>query len=174
MHDKFFIFIFVLTLTKQTARFVDGSSNSTLKYNELSYSIYEPGWSLINDGVLEVWFKTGVKNAMLVYEDNDDAEFLDVFLVGDRLRMRMTVGECYIAERSINGNFSDFNWHKLVIRKESKNVTLSVDNIAAEPFHCTSQVDPMTALYTGHVSFIANPTKHWVFPASTWQSLQPT
>lgn len=178
MSGKFLIFVFVLTLTKQTSRFVEGSSNSTIKHKQFSYSIYQPGWSLINDGALEIWFRTGMENAMLVYEDDggEQGEFFDVFLVGGRIRMRMTVGDCNHEERTVNCSFNDLKWHKLVIRKERKNTTLSVDSVAAEPFQCSSQVALMTALYTGYLSrsIVGNPSERWVYPSSQWESMQST
>ncbi|XP_031570059.1 neurexin-1-like [Actinia tenebrosa] len=177
MPNTFFIFVLVLTFAKQTISFVDdcfNCPNSTLKYNKpLSYSVYDPGWSLINNGALEVWFRTGMKNAMVVYEDDGGkGEFFDVFLVGGKIRMRMQVGYCNIEKRVINGSFNDLKWHKLVIRKEKKNTTLSVDSIAAEPIQCSSQLDSMTALYTGHLSiFVRESSNSWTFPSSLWQSI---
>jgi hypothetical protein len=113
-----------------------------------------------------------MKNAMVIYEDvGDQGEFLDVFLDEGRIKMRMAIGDCSYEERVINGSFSDLKWHKLVIRKAKGNTTLSVDDITVKPAQCSSQFQPMKALYTGCLSLDIRDQYEWAFPTDYWQSM---
>lgn len=148
----FLAFASVLTSIFQLVNAGD-ASNITRKYAPQSYAVYKPAMNFMTDGALEIWFKTEQKDAMIFYQDTGgQGEFIDVFLVEGKARMRISIGECSITYRFINGSFNDRKWHKVKIVHSSGNTTFCVDNLRSSPARCLTQLQAMVALYTGELS----------------------
>ncbi|KXJ13207.1 Neurexin-2 [Exaiptasia diaphana] len=152
-------------------------SNITRKYKSKdSYSVYDP-MSFIKDGSLEIWFKTENENAMILYEDTGgQGDFIDVFLVNGKARMRLAFPGCnQFKERTINGSFNDRKWHKVKITQNGGNTTFAVDNLSAVPVRCLSQIESMVSLYTGCLSWdvrdITIQDNQWAFPTAFYESM---
>lgn len=171
------IFLLVLTISSIMIKATD-DSNITRKYTSKdSYAVYDP-MSFIKNGALEIWFKTENENAMILYEDTGgQGDFIDVFLVKGKARMRMEFPGCNeFKERTINGSFNDLKFHKVKITQSGGNTTFAVDNLSATPIRCLSQVESMVALYTGYLSLdvrdITVQDNEWAFPSSLSESMQ--
>ncbi|KAK3742952.1 hypothetical protein QZH41_014195, partial [Actinostola sp. cb2023] len=171
------LLVLVLALSSPMVSAAADDSNTTRKYQSFSYAVYEPGISFMSDGALEIWFKTEKANAMIIYEDTGgQGEFIDVFLVHGKARMRLAFADCSFKERVINGSFNDRKWHKVKISQDGGNTTFAVDNLSASPVRCFTQLQPMVALYTGYLSLDVRDTTvkgtQWAFPSAYWESMQ--
>ncbi|EDO47423.1 predicted protein [Nematostella vectensis] len=174
MLRNFVFCAFLFAVVLHHCRCASKSKNSSRTFFKYGYAVYKPGWSLDYDGYLQMYFKTEKQDAMLLYQDDshEAGQFMDIFLVNGKLRLRMAIGSCSYAERTVNGSFSDLKWHKLVIRRELEETVVSVDNITTEPIKCSAQLSKMVAMYAGYLTLSQRREGSWVFPTAFWQSMQ--
>lgn len=97
-----------------------GSSTSYAKYIR---------WNPCQNGSLSLEFKTTLLHSLLLYMDNGQNEYFELKMVSGILHLRFNLGEGSMM-LSAGQNLSDNKWHKVEIRRNGKDTTLAVDNVA--------------------------------------------
>ena len=126
-----------------------------LRFNSiLAYAMYER-WDASTNGTLLFEFKTKKANGILIYEDDPEGmNFIDIFLVNGRVRMRLNIGQCDLQQEFINGNFSDNKWHRLRVLRAFESTYFKVDNHSSKIIKCGREHTSFSArssLYVGGI-----------------------
>lgn len=113
-----------------------------LRFNKtLAHAIFN-SWNGSTNGTLLFEFKTPRENAFLMYEDEPGGmDFIDIFLVNGRARMRLQIGQCKRPEQDhfeeyIEGNFSDNKWHRVRVFRQFRNTYFKVDHFSSAVMKC--------------------------------------
>ncbi|EDO25389.1 predicted protein, partial [Nematostella vectensis] len=116
------------------------------------YAIFDR-WDATTNGTLLFEFKTQKENGFLIYEDDPSGmDFIDIFLVDGKVRMRLHVGQCVLKEAFVHGNFSDNKWHRVQVFRNFQNTILKVDHHSSKAISCKAKDSSFTvtsALYVG-------------------------
>lgn len=112
-----------------------------LRFNKsFAHAIFK-SWNGSANGTLLFEFKTSRENAFLMYQDEPEGmDFVDIFLVNGRARMRLQIGQCKDHfEEFIEGNFSDNKWHSVRVLRKYKNTYFKVDHLSSAVMRCDSK-----------------------------------
>lgn len=126
---------------------------NVINYKGMKYSHYAP-WNL--RGELTFVFKTSQRNGLLAYQDDGKNSFVEVFIVDGNVRVKACIGGCEgdPKEVFIREHFADGFWHKLRIKRQPRNCTITVDdNIARVP--CGDAQDNRFKYYNNYL-YVAN------------------
>lgn len=124
-----------------------------LRFNKFTaHAVYER-WDASTNGTLLFEFKTKKKNGFLIYEDDPGGmDFIDIFLINGRLRMRLRIGDCNQQQEFINGNFSDNKWHRVRVYRAFESTHFKVDNHQYKIIKCDAKnvaFKAQSSLYVG-------------------------
>lgn len=157
------------------------SAETGLKFNGSNFPFAEfKPWDLSNNGAIEIYFKTAEKDALILYQDDGEGmDWIDVFLVQGKARLRLRLGNCYNRENTVlNGNFTDLKWHHLKVKRNFTDTTISIDGIEAESIVCeTTSESPAkpkpskTSLYLGGIPLVSKTIGHWANPTIYFDAL---
>ncbi|XP_050406301.1 neurexin-3 isoform X2 [Patella vulgata] len=98
---------------------LDGSPGSYAKFDH---------WEPCINGSLSFEFKTDRPNALLFYIDDGHSSFFELKLVGGIARLRLNLGGGTVI-LSAGQSLNDQQWHKVEIRRNGEQTTLTVDKI---------------------------------------------
>lgn len=144
----FYFFLYFFAVKEGSARKARPSQKgkSLTFEGSQSYAFYE-NWKPLPRGALQLDFKTGKRDAFLLYMDDiGQREFIDLFLVNGSVRLRLTAGQCERATTFVYGMFHDYQWHRVRIDVQEDQTILKVDgNLHSKPINCT-----------GHATFRLN------------------
>ncbi|EDO39871.1 predicted protein [Nematostella vectensis] len=151
-------------------KIVFASTGLKFEGKRFPFAEFKP-WDLSTNGSFELYFQTKRKNALLLYQDDGEGQdWIDVFLVEGRARIRITLGMCRSSTRIINGSFADEKWHLLKVKRNFTITTFSVDGFESELIECEitedSPVKPKsskTSLYLGGIP-VLNGRGSWSNP----------
>ncbi|ESP00130.1 hypothetical protein LOTGIDRAFT_141314 [Lottia gigantea] len=98
---------------------LDGSPGSYAKFDH---------WEPCINGSLSFEFKTDRPNALLFYIDDGHSSFFELKLVAGIARLRLNLGDGTVI-LSAGQSLNDQQWHKVEIRRDGEQTTLTVDKI---------------------------------------------
>lgn len=103
------------------------TTHNTLKYSKYAYAAFS-AVQFSDNSTLIFRFKTLKRDGMLFYMDDGGVkDFIDAFLLNGQLRIRLTLGSCKGIQLNINGSFTDLNWHKIILKRNSYSVIVAVE-----------------------------------------------
>ena len=123
-----------------------------LSYNEYNSNAVYEAWK--GPGEFSLLFKSRKSTAFLVYQDDSTYNHFDLFLVNGKIRARVTFDECQWKTLTVEGNFSDSQWHRLRLTRHPNNVSLTVDGCYSQSIPCryaSSRSERWQALYVGSI-----------------------
>jgi len=175
MSSCFYSFLFLYSISIAAA-------NTGLSFNgtKLSFAEFKP-WDVSSNGVLEIYFKSAKKNALLLYQDDGlGQDWIDVFLIEGNARLRIRMGECHFVEdTTIHGNFTDSMWHRMTIRRNFSLTTLAIDGHEAESIVCEETFESpakprpsKSSLYLGGIPLFSRQRGHWSNPNIFYEALE--
>ncbi|KAK3742936.1 hypothetical protein QZH41_003856 [Actinostola sp. cb2023] len=149
------------------------SADTGLRFNEtnLPFAEYRP-WDLSTNGAMEIYFKTAKRYALLLYQDDGEGkDWIDVFLVNGKARLRLRMGTCDRENTLLNGNFTDSKWHHLRVKRNFSLTSISVDGVESESLDCKntagSPAKPKpskSSMYLGGIPLLSKRPGHWSNP----------
>lgn len=134
-----------------------------------------------NDGIIEIYFKTATKDALILYQDDGlGHDWIDVFLIKANVRLRLRMGNCHFVESStVKGNFTDSEWHQLTVTRNASLTTIAVDGNKADSIVCEktleSPVKPRpskSSLFLGGIPLFSKQRGHWSNPNIFYEALE--
>lgn len=123
-----------------------------LSYNEYNSNAVYEAWK--GSGEFSLLFNTRKPTAFLAYQDDSTYNHFDLFLVNGKIRARITFDECQWKQLTVEGNFSDSQWHRLRLTRQLNNVSLTVDGCYSQSIPCryaSSKSERWQALYVGGI-----------------------
>lgn len=133
------------------------------------FAEYE-NWDFTTNGMMSFLFQTHKRTALLLYHDNKrkdrGQDYLDVFIIEGNIRLRFNSEFCMQAsELTINGDFSDFKWHYIVITLDFEYVSISVDKTSvSEKIACKTSEEftkmrsrRWASIYLGGIPLLKKP-----------------
>lgn len=150
-----------------------------LKFNEsnLPFAEFRP-WDLSTNGAIDFYFQTKKQNALLLYQDDGEGtDWIDVFLIKGKARLRLRMGTCDQAITHLRGNFTDAKWHRLIVERNFSMTTISIDGTRSESLLCEeiygSPEKPKpskSSLYLGGIPLLSKPIGHWANPTIFYEA----
>lgn len=157
------------------------AADTGLQFNATKFPFAEfKPWDLSRNGFMEIYFKTAKENSLLLYQDDGEGmDWIDVFLLKGKARLRLRMGICDIHEvTSLNGNFTDSKWHHLSIRRNLSQTTIAIDGVEAESIVCEKTYESpakpkpsKSSLYLGGIPLFSKPRGHWSNPRIYYDAL---
>jgi hypothetical protein len=140
--------------------------------NVLAHAIYDR-WDASTNGTLLFEFKTQKENGFLIYEDDPGGmDFIDIFLVNGRVRMRLHIGQCNLQQEFIDGNFSDNKWHRVRVFRAFESTHFKVDHHSSTIIKCGAKHSSFSArssLYVGGFPAVDISLNSLAFPGSFYE-----
>ena len=128
------------------------STGVFLSYNEHNSNAVHEAWK--GPGEFSLLFNTRKATVFLAYQDDSIYNHFDLFLVDGKIRARVTFEECKWKQLTVEGNFSDSQWHRLRLSRQMNNVSLTVDGCYFHSIPCryaSSSTERWQALYVGSI-----------------------
>lgn len=106
-----------------------------LSYNEYNSNAVYEAWK--GPGEFSLLFNSRKPTAFLAYQDDSIYNHFDLFLVNGNIRARVTFDQCLWKQLTVEGNFSDSQWHRLRLIRQRNNLSLTVDGCYSQSIPCT-------------------------------------
>lgn len=123
-----------------------------LSYNEYNSNALYEAWK--GPGEFSLLFYSRKPTAFLAYQDDSIYNHFDLFLVNGNIRARVTFDQCLWKQLTVEGNFSDSQWHRLRLTRQLNNLSLTVDGCYSQSIPCryaSSISERWQDLYVGSI-----------------------
>lgn len=111
----------LLVLMPWTSSFnLEGSASSYAKFQ---------AWRPCQNGSLSFEFQTSIPSALLMYTDDGGyRDYFELTLLVGALQLKVNLGGSHV-RINVGNNLNDSQWHKVIISRQGRSVTLSVDKL---------------------------------------------